>query len=317
MLSDHAATIARAFCGGSAVQDMVGVARGEQGHVWRLVTEEGAFAVKDLIVRQLPADAAADVAYQEAALATGALLIPRPVLTAAGEVLLDVAGHQVRVYAWVDLLPADTALEPALIGATIAAVHRIRHEPARPLHWWYTDPVGSERWAQLLEAAKAARAPFVEAFEAEIPHLLKLEALLETPRNLQNCHRDLWADNILPTPAGGVCVIDWENCGLADPAQEIPMVLVDFGVGDPLRIAELYRSYMDAGGSARIRGFLAFTMVIAQFGHFWEAAVEHYLRPSAADEDWVHSLERVAELLTSPLRVKDLLEMLDIIGAAH
>ena len=200
MLPDHAATIARAFCGGSAVQDMVGVARGEQGHVWRLVTEEGAFAVKDLIVRQLPADAAADVAYQEAALATGALLIPRPVLTAAGEVLLDVAGHQVRVYAWVDLLPADTALEPALIGATIAAVHRIRHEPARPLHWWYTDPVGSERWAQLLEAAKAARAPFVEAFEAEIPHLLKLEALLETPRNLQNCHRDLWADNILPTP---------------------------------------------------------------------------------------------------------------------
>ena len=317
MLSDHAATIARAYCGGAPVQDMVVAARGEQGRVWRLVTGAGIFAVKDLVVRQLPADAAADVGYQEAVLATRTLQIPRPVRTAAGDVLLDVAGHQVRVYEWVDLLPTDTALEPALIGATLAAVHRIRHEPAGPLHWWYTDPVGAERWTLLLAAAKAAQAPFVEALELEIPHLLRLEALLETPRNLQNCHRDLWADNILPTPGGGVCVIDWENCGLADPAQEIPMVLLDFGVGDPLRTAELYRSYEDAGGPARIRGLAAFTMVIAQFGHFWEAAVEHYLRPHAADEDRAHSLERIAELLTMPLRVKHLEQMLDIIEAAH
>jgi Ser/Thr protein kinase RdoA (MazF antagonist) len=32
------------------------------------------------------------------------------------------------------------------------------------------------------------------------------------------CHRDLWADNILPTPAGGVCV------------QELPMAMIDFGM---------------------------------------------------------------------------------------
>ncbi|HKH54583.1 MAG TPA: aminoglycoside phosphotransferase family protein [Propionibacteriaceae bacterium] len=317
MLSDHAATIARAYCGAAPVQDMVVAARGEQGRVWRLVTDDGTFAVKDLFVRQLPADAAADVAYQEAVLATGTLRLPRPVRTAAGEVLVNIAGHQVRVYDWVDLLPTDTALDPTLIGATLAAVHLVRHEPAGTLHWWYTDPVGAERWTQLLAAAKAAQAPFVEAFDAEIPHLLRLEALLEAPRNLQNCHRDLWADNILPTPGGGVCVIDWENCGLADPAQEIPMVLLDFGVGDPLRVAELYRSYGDAGGPARIRGLEAFTMVIAQFGHFWEAAVEHYLRPDAADEDRAHSLERIADLLTMPLRVKNLEEMLDIIGAAH
>ena len=316
MLSDHAEAIARAYCGGAPVQDMVVAARGEQGRVWRLITDEGPFAVKDLVVRQLPADAAADVAYQEAVLATGTLRLPRPVRTAAGEVLLNVAGQQVRVYEWVDLLPTDTGLDPALIGMTLAAVHRVRHQPTGSLHWWYTDPVGAARWTQLLGAAKAAHAPFVADLQTEIPHLLRLEALLETPKNLQTCHRDLWADNILPTPGGGVCVIDWENCGLEDPAQEIPMVLFDFGTSNPERIAELYGSYIDAGGPARVRGLGTFTMVIAQFGHFWESAVERYLTPNAAEEDRAHSLERIAELLTMPLRVQDLEEMLDIIGAA-
>jgi aminoglycoside phosphotransferase (APT) family kinase protein len=111
----------------------------------------------------------------------------------------------------------------------------------------------------------------VADLQTEIPHVLRLEALLETPKNLQTCHRDLWADNILPTPGGGVCVIDWENCGLEDPAQEIPMVLFDFGTSNPERIAELYGSYIDAGGPARVRGLGTFTMVIAQFGHFWES----------------------------------------------
>jgi thiamine kinase-like enzyme len=72
----------------------------------------------------------------------------------------------------------------------------------------------------------------------------------------------LWADNILPTPTGGVCVIDWENCGLADPAQELPMVMIDFAFGDQCRIAELYLSYLETGGPARVSGYSSFTMVI-------------------------------------------------------
>ena len=30
----------------------------------------------------------------------------------------------------------------------------------------------------------------------------------EPPRDLATCHRDLWADNVLPTQGGGLCVID-------------------------------------------------------------------------------------------------------------
>jgi thiamine kinase-like enzyme len=52
---------------------------------------------------------------------------------------------------------------------------------------------------------------------------------------LRTCHRDLFADNVLGTEAGGLCVIDWENCGLADPSQELGLVAFDFGAGDPDR----------------------------------------------------------------------------------
>jgi Ser/Thr protein kinase RdoA (MazF antagonist) len=212
MLSDHAATIARAYGLGTPVREMIMVARGEQGRIWRLETETGAFAIKVLVIRQLPADAAADVAYQEAVLAIGAVSMPRPIRTVAGQVLVDVAGHQVRAYEWVDLLATDTGLNPAVIGATLAAIHQVRYAPTRPLIGWYTEPVGAPRWTQLLDAARADDAPFAEALDAEIPELLRLEALIEPPGSLQSCHRDLWADNILPTPTGGVCVIDWENC---------------------------------------------------------------------------------------------------------
>ncbi|MFP5283465.1 MAG: phosphotransferase enzyme family protein [Actinomycetes bacterium] len=254
-LSHQAEAISRAYGRGAVVEPMALVARGEQGRVWRLATADGTYAVKELLIRQTPADAAADVAYQEAVLATGSVPLPTPVRGFGGQVLLDVAGRQVRLYEWVDLLPTDTRLDPAMVGATLAAIHRVHYAPARPLHPWYTEPVGPARWAELLGRAQAAAAPFVDALAEEIPVLLRLEGLMEPPTDLQNCHRDLWADNVLPTSIGGVCVIDWENCGLEDPAQELPMSFVDFGAGDPHRIARLYRSYLDAGGPARVHGY--------------------------------------------------------------
>jgi Ser/Thr protein kinase RdoA (MazF antagonist) len=315
VLSDHAGLIARGFGWGGRVHDMVLAARGEQGRVWRLTTEAGTYALKELIVRQTPADAEMDVAYQEAVLAAGSVTMPRPIRTVGGDVLLGVAGHQVRAYTWVALLPTDPTLDPASVGATLAAVHRVQHAPARPLHPWYTEPVGEARWADLLMAAQAAGAPFAEAFRAEVPHLLALEAVLEAPTRLLNCHRDLWADNMLPTPDGAICVIDWENCGLADPAQEVPMALADFGGGDQRRIAGLYRAYRDNGGPGRVSGPGSFTMVIAQFGHFWESAVRTYASPEATDEQRAHSVDRVAELLGLPLRPRHIEEMLDTLGS--
>lgn len=311
MLAAHAGEIAGAYTLGKPCGELALSSRGELGRVWRLDTDEGSFAVKELLVRQLPTDADLDVAYQEAVLSTGSVRMPRPIRTDSGDVVVDVAEHQLRVYEWVDLLPVDRALDPVLVGSTLAAIHRVRHSPARPLSGWYTDPVGAPRWARLLEAAESAHAPFAEAFRAEIGFLVQLEGLIESPGRLQNCHRDLWADNLYPTDDGGLCVIDWENCGLEDPAQEIPMILFEFAGADARRTAEIYRAYVDAEGPARLDRRGSFTMVIAQFGHFWEKSVTAYLTPGAPDEDRAHCLERIAESLLTPLRIDDIDAVLD------
>lgn len=314
VLTDHATQIAHRFGLGERVHAMSVAARGQQGRIWRLDTDAGTWAVKELLVRQREADATADVAYQEAVLAAGSVVMPRPVRASDGHVLFDVAGHQVRAYGWLDLLPTDTGFDPGAVGATLAAIHRIRLPAPGRVHPWYTDPVGLAGWAELRQRAEAAAAPFVEAFAAEIPYLLALEDFLEVPTQLQNCHRDLWADNMLPTPAGELCVIDWENCGAGAPAHEIPMSLFDFGQGDQRRVALLYEVYLECGGPGRITGRGSFTMVIAQFGHFWESAVVSYLAAEPASEDRSRSLARVAELLRTPLRVEHLDEVLETVS---
>jgi hypothetical protein len=50
------------------------------------------------------------------------------------------------------------------------------------------------------------------------------------------------------------------------------MAMIDFAFGDQRRVTELYLSYLEAGGPAPISGHGSFTMVIAQFSHFWESA---------------------------------------------
>ena len=162
-----------------------------------------------------------------------------------------------------------------------------------------------------MELSQAAEAPFATQLAAEIPFLLQLERLLTVPTNLQMCHRDLWSDNMLPTATGGICVIDWENCGLAAPAQELPMALIDFCYLDQDRTATFYAAYLDAGGPGRLVRREDFTMVIAQFGHFWEKDVQTYLAPGASDATKAHCLARIDEAVGSPLRLEHIDAVLD------
>ncbi len=133
-----------------------------------------------------------------------------------------VDGGQVRVDEWVGLRPPDASLDPALVGAVVAAIHRVKVPQQGDVHRWYREPVGPDRWDELVEQLLAAGAPFAHRLAAVRGELVALESWIEPPESLQTCHRDLWADNVRPAGDGGLCVIDWENSGPADPSQEPP-----------------------------------------------------------------------------------------------
>jgi Ser/Thr protein kinase RdoA (MazF antagonist) len=267
------------------------VAAGRLGEIWRLDTDAGAYAVKQARDGFDTGAAEREAAYQDRVRAAG---VPAPAVVRAvdGGVVGVVEGTQLRVYGWCDVHEADRRLDPAAVGRLLAAIHRVEVPARGPVDGWYTDPVGADTWDELLGRLAAAGAPFTDRLAALVPAVLEVDAVLEAPSYVQWCHRDLWADNLRGSPAGGLVALDWENSGPADPAQELAVLSFEFGVGDPARVAALIAAYAAAGGPARLRDPGDFTMLLAQQAHIVEVGCRRWLAATtdaerADNEAWV------------------------------
>jgi Ser/Thr protein kinase RdoA (MazF antagonist) len=295
-----AVELARRFDLGKATRLSDGpVARGKQGLVWRLDTADGSWAVKVPFHQSDEDQVRLATAFQEAAFAAG---VPTPQVRRAtdGCVFATVAGRQVRVYEWVDLGAPDSRLNPVRVGAVVAAIHRVSAPKSGPLDPWYHEPVGAGRWDQLIEQLGEAGAPFAGQLADLRDELVALESWIEPPQMLQTCHRDLWADNILPTAGGGICVIDWEDSGPADPSQELACVMFEFARADPVRARALTDAYREADGPAAVTRRGHFSMLIAQLGHITEIAATDWLKPNSRSPERTDSAAWIAEVLNEP-----------------
>jgi thiamine kinase-like enzyme len=165
---------------------------------------------------------------------------------------------------------------------------------------WSSQPVGAERWDQLVRQLADARAPFAGRLADLRDELVALEAWIEPPQVLSTCHRDLWADNVLGTADGGVCVIDWEDSGPADPNHELGCVLFEFGRSDPGRARDLMAAYRDAGGPATVSRRGHFSMLIAQLGHITELAARDWLQPNPRSPERADAVGWISEVLDEP-----------------
>jgi hypothetical protein len=258
------------------------VARGELGQIWRLESSLGTFAVKEWLEEFPWNELEEGAAFQEAAAGAG---VPCPPVRRRrdGSLLLDLGGTTTAVYGWVDVLERDSSIDPAAVGSLVAAMHRVPFEGRVPGDPWYTDPVGPARWDELIVELRARRAPFAEQLSGFRDELVALEALIAPPENLRTCHRDLWADNLRATADEGLCLIDWDNAGLADPNGEVALVLFEFCRADPPRGRDLYDAYIDGGGTGRVQTPHDFTMPIAQLSHIGERACRLWLEADADD----------------------------------
>jgi len=269
---------AEAFGLGAVTAEPFVAARGHQGRVWRLTTHRGSYAVKELLIRLTEDDVRVDVALQSTMVGRG-VYAPRPVLTGSGAALVTVDGAQFRAYTWMDLAEPRRDLDPRAIGRLVATLHR-DPIPAQPSAGdaWYTEPVPAHHWAEAAAQLAAVNAPFAAEFAASVEAFVDLQDLFRRPDPTQLCHRDLWADNLRLTGDGGLCVIDWDNCGRAEPAQELAVPLVEFCYDDGDRAALMYRAYRRAGGPGRLTDPGDFTMVLAQLGHFAVTAAREWLQ---------------------------------------
>jgi aminoglycoside phosphotransferase (APT) family kinase protein len=305
-----AVDLARRFALGGAARLSDGpVARGRQGVVWRLETADGSWAVKVPFHESGEDEVALSTRFQEAAYRAG-VPTPRVQRTTQGCVFAIVGGRQVRVYEWVDLQAPDSGLEPTVVGAVVAGIHRVSvGDVAGRLDRWYHVPVGADRWDELVEQLRAAGAPFAGQLADLRDELVALESWTEPPEMLRTCHRDLWADNVLATAGGGVCVIDWENSGPADPSQEFGCVLFEFARADPGRARALTDAYRNAGGPATVNRRGHFSMLIVQLGHITEMAAADWLEPNVRSPQRGDSAAWISEVLDEP-HTRELLDSL-------
>jgi Ser/Thr protein kinase RdoA (MazF antagonist) len=305
-----AVELAQRFALGGAARLSDGpVARGRQGVVWRLDTADGSWAVKVPFHQCGEDEVTVSTRFQEAAYAAG-VPTPRVQRTTQGNVFATVGGRQVRVYEWVDLRAPDPGLDPAVVGTVVAGIHRVPVTSlGGPFDAWYHEPVGADRWDELVERLRAAGAPFADRLADQRDELVAVESWIEPPESLRTCHRDLWADNVLATADGGVCVIDWENSGPADPSQELGCVVFEYARTDPGRARALTEAYRDAGGPATLSRRGHFSMLIAQLGHITEIAATDWLEPNVRSPERADAAAWIGEGLDEP-HTRELLDTL-------
>jgi len=266
------------------------VARGQLGQIWRLDVDGASWAVKEWFASPDAAAVEANRDFAEAARAAG-VFTPRSRLSVWGTVIADVEGTAVRLLEWVDLQPRTRRLDPADVGRTVAQLHLAGDPTSERVGNWFATGVGADAWRETHRQLLHAGAPFAGDLEGLLPDLVTVETIIEPHERPRVCHRDLWADNVLASTAGQVCIIDFENMGPADPSQELAMVLFEFGDDEPGRTHRLYAAYVDAGGPGRVTRRGHFTMLVAEQAHIASYACARWIGESDPTErrrleDW-------------------------------
>ena len=305
----HAQTVADAFGLGHATSLSDPVARGELGEIRRLETDHGTFAVKQEFGGWSFDEAENSTVYHrvcwEARIPT-----PEPLRATTGRFTTRVDGEHVRAYAWAELADPDPTIDPAAVGRLVAGLHQVRHPwPTSEIAPWFEAPIGQAAWDGVLEASRAAGAPYAERLAELLPDLLAIEDTLTPMRPVQTCHLDLWADN-LRCSDGRPFVIDFDNAGPGDPSREIAMVIFEFGRGDAVRQRTLYDAYLAAGGPGRVRGLADLGLAVAELHHIGQRHLTMWL--AARDpEARARSLSGIDEFLREPLLLPDVDALLD------
>lgn len=298
-------SVADAFGLGRAESLSEPVARGELGQVRRLVTDSGVWAVKESFEpydEQELAQARTTGAFHAACWEAG-IPTPRP-QPAGGGFVVEVDGEHLQAFGWVEIADPDTGLDPEAVGALVATLHGVRLPADRPVHEWFEAPIGQREWRAVLKASRGAGAPYADRLAELLPALLEVEAILTPMEPVQVCHLDLWSDNLRRTPDGGLCVIDFDNAGPADPDREVAMTVFEFGQGDAVRQRRLYDAYRNAGGPARVTGRADFAMTVAQLHHIGHRHLRMW-RSAPDSEGRARSLAGVEEFLGEPFLLAD------------
>ena len=144
---------------------------------------------------------------------------------------------------------------------------RLDREPGGTSPEWYEVPPDRDGWRRASGRSHEAGTSWASRVAAAVDGLPAVEAILSRPNRPRcGCATAISTRKLLIDEVGELVVVDWEDLGPAEPARELACTLVAcFHDGDPdlASMRRAYRSYVEAGGPARLRATAEFTMLIA------------------------------------------------------
>ncbi|MEO3753255.1 phosphotransferase [Streptomyces sp. B6B3] len=233
---------------GAPIGPMVRVHGGFANRMYRLDTDQGSFAVKELnLVDRRWAYHVEDVfRFERSAFAVG-IPMPEPIS----------ASHDTLVHRWVEGEKVPEAPVSAAyafeIGEILARIH------ALDVAWTPTsteDPT-SRDWPELAARAVATGQPWADDLASHVETFLEIAHFVDTcerPGPVVLTHKDIQPWNLLARK-GRPVVLDWELSGMLDLSSELGSTALSLAKGpgfDDIRPA-IFRSVLDgyvAGGGA-------------------------------------------------------------------
>lgn len=253
---------------GVPIAPMTRVHGGYANRMYRLDTDQGSFAVKELnLADRRSTYHVEDVfRFERAAFAAG-IPMPEPIS----------ASHQTIVHRWVEGEKVPEAPVSAAyafeIGEILARIHALDVEWT---HGSIEDPIPRD-WPELAERAAATGQPWAGELAARVETFLAIAHFVDTcerPGPVVLTHRDIQPWNLLARD-GRPVVLDWELSGMLDLAGELGSTALSLAKGPGFDDIEpaIFRSVLDgyvAGGGAlppsgpswfvfMIDGWLSFT----------------------------------------------------------
>jgi aminoglycoside phosphotransferase (APT) family kinase protein len=232
---------------GAPIGPMARVHGGFANRMYRLDTDLGSFAVKELDLAGRAAFHVEDVfRFERAAFAAG-IPMPEPIS----------AGRHTLVHRWVEGEKVPEAPVSAAfafeIGEILARIHALGvawpHPPAE-------EPAARD-WPELAERAAATGQPWAGELAAHVGTFLAIADFVDTcerPGPVVLTHRDIQPWNLLARD-GRPVVLDWELSGMLDLSGELGSTALSLAKGPGFDTVEpaIFRSVLDgyvAGGAA-------------------------------------------------------------------
>jgi Ser/Thr protein kinase RdoA (MazF antagonist) len=315
--------IAEAFGLGSPTAPLMAVGGGPSGvhRLWRLSTTRGHFAVK-AVGQDPPAngdlEALEEPTRLELAAWAAGVPMPRPCLvpgTGAGVAVVgdpELASVPVRVHEWVDghraRAPASQAVA-AELGGALAALHNLnlRCGQDAQVDPWYRAAHGATHWRGLADRAAQAGRSWAERLGGALPLLAEVEALVAARAAevvpLLMCHGDLVPGNVLVSTDGRPWILDWDDAGPWNPAEELAAALVSWSTGpqgEPCELVALalVQGYQRAGGVVNVESPTVLAGSLSAVANWLEVKVRRSLDGAAGGRVAQPAEAEVADALT-------------------